>query len=157
MIGQAPENGIETKGGEALADLETEPTTPRWRVLWTRSNCERLVYDQLAPKGFDLFLPTAEAWSRRGGMQVRGRIPLFGGYLFLRHAVDKASYLEICKARGLVRILGERWDRLESVANSEIAAIQKLVRSELPILPYPYLHLREGQRVPRGVGRAPSA
>jgi transcription antitermination factor NusG len=147
MIGQAPENGIETKGGEALADLETEPTTPRWRVLWTRSNCERLVYDQLAPKGFDLFLPTAEAWSRRGGMQVRGRIPLFGGYLFLRHAVDKASYLEICKARGLVRILGERWDRLESVANSEIAAIQKLVRSELPILPYPYLHLREGQRV----------
>ena len=108
--------------------------TPPWRVLWTRSNCEQLVYDQLAVKGFDLFLPTVEE-----------RAPLFRGYLFLRHAVDKASYLEVCKARGLVRLLGERWDQLEVVPDGEIHAIQRLVRSELPILPYPYL--REGQRV----------
>ncbi len=119
--------------------------TPPWRVLWTRSNCEQLVYDQLAVKGFDLFLPTAEAWSRRRGIRVRGRVPLFRGYLFLRHAVDKQKYLEVCKARGLVRMLGERWDQLETVPDSEIDAIQKLVRSDLPI--FPYLHLREGQRV----------
>ena len=119
--------------------------TPPWRVLWTRSNCEQLVYDQLAVKGFDLFLPTVEAWARRGGVRRRERAPLFRGYLFLRHAVDKASYLEVCKARGLVRLLGERWDQLEVVPDGEIHAIQRLVRSELPILPYPYL--REGQRV----------
>jgi transcription termination/antitermination protein NusG len=119
--------------------------TPSWRVAWTHSNCEQLVYDQLARKGFELFLPTAEAWSRRGRVRVLGRVPLFRGYLFLRHAVDKASYLEVCKARGLVRLLGHRWDQLEAVPDSEIDAIQKLVRSELPIFPYPYL--REGQRV----------
>ena len=126
--------------------LETgrESMTPPWRVLWTRSNCEQLVYDQLAVKGFDLFLPTVEAWARRGGVRRRERAPLFRGYLFLRHAVDKASYLEVCKARGLVRLLGERWDQLEVVPDGEIHAIQRLVRSELPILPYPYL--REGQR-----------
>jgi len=116
-----------------------------WRVAWTRSNCEQLVYDQLVTKGFDLFLPTAEAWSRRGRFRVRGRVPLFRGYLFLRHAVDKASYLEVCKARGLVRLLGQRWDQLEAVPDSEVDAIQKLVRSELPVFPYPFL--REGQRV----------
>jgi len=116
-----------------------------WRVVWTRSNCEQLVYDQLVTKGFDLFLPTAEAWSRRGRSRVHGRVPLFRGYLFLRHAVDKASYLEVCKARGLVRLLGQRWDQLEAVPDSEIDAIQKLVRSELPVFPYPFL--REGQRV----------
>ena len=116
-----------------------------WRVAWTRSNCEQLVYDQLATKGFDLFLPTAEAWSRRGRLRVRGRVPLFRGYLFLRHAVDKASYLEVCKARGLVRLLGQRWDQLEVVPDSQIDAIQKVVRSELPVFPYPFL--REGQRV----------
>ena len=70
---------------------------------------------------------------------------MFRAYLFLRHAVDKASYLEVCRARGLVRLLGQRWDQLEAVPDSEIDAIQKLVRSELPIFPYPYL--REGQRV----------
>jgi transcriptional antiterminator NusG len=145
MIGLSPERGTETKGGEALPEAARDPMTPPWRVLWTRSNCEQLVCDQLAAKGFDLFLPTAETWSRRGGVRVRGRVPLFRGYLFLRHVVDKASYLEVCKARGLVRLLGERWDRLEVVSDPEIAAIERLVRCNLPIFPYPFL--REGQRV----------
>ena len=145
MVGLAPEKGTETKGGEALPEVARDSITPLWRVLWTRSNCEQLVYDQLAAKGFDIFLPTAQAWSRRGRVRVRGPVPLFRGYLFLRHGVDKASYLEICRARGLVRMLGESWDRLEAVSDPEIAAIERLVRCNLPIFPYPYL--REGQRV----------
>src|SRR5439155_23401529 len=122
-----------------------EPMTPRWRILWTSSNCEQLVSDQLAAKGFEMFLPTVESWCRRGGVRRLSRVPLFRGYLFLRHAMDKASYLEVYKARGLVRLLGERWDRLEAVPDTEIEAIQRLVHSGCPILPYPYL--REGQRV----------
>jgi transcription antitermination factor NusG len=118
---------------------------PRWCVLWTHSNCEQLVHDQLAAKGFDLFLPTVEAWCRRGGVRRLSRLPLFRGYLFLRDAMDKASYLEVSKARGLVRVLGERWDQLEAVPDSEIQAVQRLVGSGLPMLPHPYL--REGQRV----------
>lgn len=145
IIGPGPEKGRETKGGEALPEVVRNPMSPPWRVLWTRSNCERLVFDQLASKGFELFLPTAEAWSRRGGVRIRGPVPLFRGYLFLRHQMDKTSYLEICRARGLVRIIGEAWDRLEAVSDADIAAIEKLVRSNLPIFPYPYL--REGQRV----------
>jgi len=134
-----------TKGGEALPEALLESTTDRWRVLWTHSNCEQLVYNQLAAKGFELFLPTLEAWSKRGGVRRLGRVPMFRGYLFLRHAMDKMSYLEVCKARGLVSVLGERWDRLAVVPDSEIGAIQNLLHAGLPILPYPYL--REGQRV----------
>jgi transcription termination/antitermination protein NusG len=118
---------------------------PRWRVLWTRSNFEQLVHDQLSAKGFELFLPTVETWARRGGVRRRERVPLFRGYLFLHHGVDKAAYLEINKARGLVRMLGESWDRLETVPDSDVDAVRRLVRSDLPILPYPYL--REGQRI----------
>ena len=136
---------METKGGEALPEIVTEPMIPRWRVLWTHSNYEQLVHDQLAAKGFDLFLPTVEAWSRRGGVRRLSRVPLFRGYVFLRHAMDKASYLEVYKTRGLVRVLGERWDRLDAVPDPDIAAIQTLVHSGRPILPYAYL--REGQRV----------
>jgi transcription termination/antitermination protein NusG len=128
-----------------LAESDGTLLTPPWRVLWTHSNCEQQVYDQLAAKGLDLFFPTVDAWARRGGVRRRERVPLFRGYLFLRHAIDKMTYLEVCKARGLVRILGERWDRLETVAESDVDAVRKLVHSELPIFPYPYL--REGQRV----------
>src|SRR5437773_5907665 len=136
---------METKGGEALSEIVAEAVTPRWRVLWTHSNCEQLVSDQLAAKGFDLFLPTVETWSRRGGVRRLSRVPLFRGYLFLRHVMDKASYLEVYKARGLVRVLGERWDRLDAVPDTEIEDIKRLVHSGLPIFPHPYL--REGQRV----------
>jgi transcription termination/antitermination protein NusG len=134
-----------TKGGEALPEIVSSIVIPRWRVLWTQSNHEELVRDQLSAKGFDVFLPTVESWSRRGGTRRLARLPLFRGYLFLRHAMDKASYLEVCKARGLVRVLGERWDQLDAVPDCEIEAVQRLVTSELPMLPHPYL--REGQRV----------
>jgi len=143
--GFAPGKGLETKGGDALPEIVSPPVTARWRVLWTHSNCEQLVSDQLVAKGFDVFFPAVEAWSRRGGIRHLSRGPLFRGYLFLNHAMDKTSYLEVYKTRGLVRILGESWDRLDVVPDSEIAAIQRLLHSGLPVLPYPYL--REGQRV----------
>jgi transcription termination/antitermination protein NusG len=146
-----------TKGGEALPETviidpavsidpaATEDQCLRWHVLWTRSNFEQLVHDQLVAKGFEVFLPTIDAWARRGRDRVLRCVPLFRGYLFVHHAIDKASYLEVCKARGLVRMLGERWDRLEIVPDTEIEAIQTVLRARLPVLPFPYL--REGQRV----------
>src|SRR5262249_60435384 len=90
-------------------------------------------------------LTPAEASARRGGPGRLDRVPMFSGYVFLRHAIDKASYIEICKARGLVRVLGERWDQLDVMPDADVDAIRKVVGTRLPILPYPYL--REGQRV----------
>lgn len=118
---------------------------PSWHVLWTRSNCEQLVCDRLAAQGFEVFLPKVGAWSRRGGQRHLAQVPLFRGYLFVHHAMDKASYIEVCKSPGLVSVLGERWDRLEVVPSSEIEAIQRALRANVPLLPHPFL--REGQRV----------
>lgn len=103
------------------------------------------MYDQLAAKGFHLFLPKIEVWSRRGGLRHLIPVPLFPGYLFLHHAMDKAGFIEVRTARGLVRILGDGWDRPAVVPDGEIEAIQKVLSAHLPALPHPYL--REGQRV----------
>jgi len=70
---------------------------------------------------------------------------MFPGYLFLHELVDSATYLKVRQARGLVRILGQGWDRLAVVPAEEIYAIRAVLRSKLPIHPHPYL--REGQRV----------
>src|SRR5439155_917792 len=99
-----------TKGGEALPGAVTGEC---WYVLWTHSNSEQLVHNQLAAKGFQLFLPNIDAWHRRGGVRALARVPLFPGYLFVHRVMDKSSYIEICKTRGLVRVLGERWDQLD--------------------------------------------
>jgi len=120
-------------------------TSPAWHALWTQSHCEQLVHDQLAAKGFDLFLPKIDQWSRRGGLRHLIRVPMFSGYVFLRGAMDKASYIEVLKARRLVRVLGERWDRLATIPDGEIEAIRRIVDAGAPALPYAFL--REGQRV----------
>jgi len=119
--------------------------SPAWHALWTRSHCEQLVHDQLVAKGFDLFLPMIDRWSRRGGLRHLIRVPMFPGYVFLNSVVDKASYVEVVKARGLVRVLGERWDQLATVPARELEAIRRIVDAGVPALPYAYL--REGQRV----------
>ena len=153
---------IRTEGGGALPEgLTTETERPsftttdqssgsdegarNWYALWTKSHCEQLVFDQLAAKGFQVFLPKVEAWSRRSGVRHRIPIPMFPGYLFLRHAMELNSYIEVLKTRELVRVLGDGYDRLAVVPDAEIEAIQKVVQAQLPALPYPYL--REGQRV----------
>ncbi len=124
------------------AEIEADP---KWHVLWTHSHCEQQVHDQLAIRGFETFLPKIDVWSRRGRFRHLSRQPMFPGYLFLRHPMDKETYVEVRKARGLVSVLGERWDRPATVPESEMEAIQTLCGSGLAALPHAYL--KDGQRV----------
>jgi transcription antitermination factor NusG len=119
--------------------------TPRWYAIWTRSHSEQLVADQLAAKGIRVFLPKIGVWSRRGGVRHVIQVPMFSSYVFLNEAVDKNIYLDVIKARGVVRVLGEKWDSLSPIGDGEIEALQQAVDSGLPLIPQNYL--REGQRV----------
>jgi transcriptional antiterminator NusG len=161
MLTRSRVEGV-TEGGEALqrdvtsdSDQPVEDdgppapasgqAPPQWYALYTRSHCEQLVCDQLMAKGFSIFLPKMEVWSRRGGIRHRISTPMFPSYLFLHHIMDKVSFIEVCKVRGLVRILGERWDRLSVIPETEIEAIHRVLCAELPMISHPYL--RDGQRV----------
>ncbi|HVD76141.1 MAG TPA: transcription termination/antitermination NusG family protein [Vicinamibacteria bacterium] len=126
----------------AAADIRHDAT---WHVVWTHSHCEQLVSDQLSARGFRPFLPQIEVWSVRAGRRRLINAPMFPGYLFLNDTLDKQRHIEVCKARGLARILGEGWDRLAVVPEAEIAAIRQLAASRVPVFAHPYL--REGRRV----------
>jgi len=127
------------------ASSDESPARAQWYAVWVRSHFEQLVQDQLSARGFRPFLPTIKTWSRRGGTRHVIPVPMFPGYLFVHHAMDKHGYVQVLQARGVVRILGERWDRLAPVDDAEIAAIQQLSKTDVHVLPHPYL--REGQRV----------
>jgi len=155
-----PEDTGCTEGGEALLQVMTvsesnlqavtrtsdtaAPAAGSWYALWTHSHCEQLTHDQLVQKSFCAFLPKVDVWSRRRGVRRLVRAPMFPSYLFLRHAMDKAAYLEVSKVRGLVRVLGERWNRLATIPEEEMQAIEKVTAAGQPVLPFPYL--KEGQR-----------
>lgn len=113
--------------------------------MWTRSHCEQLVSDQLASKGFETFLPCTMAWVRHATGRHRHKTPLFPGYLFVRSSMDRASHVEVLKAPGAVRVLGERWDRLSPIPDHEIDAVRLAVTSGAPVFARP--GLAEGDRV----------
>ena len=71
-------------------------------------------------------------------------VPLFRSYLFLHHAMDKASYIDVVKTRGLVGVLGERWDRLTVIPEQQMQAIETVAAAHCRLLPFPYV--KEGQR-----------
>lgn len=116
-----------------------------WYAIWTRSHCERLVAQQLVAKGFQPFLPEMAVRSRRSDTTSTVQRPMFPGYLFLKHSMEKRSYLEILKARGVVRVLEGGWNRLTPIADEEMLAIERVIDSGAPILAQPYFH--EGDRV----------
>jgi transcriptional antiterminator NusG len=102
------------------------------------------VYRQLAGRGFHPFLPKVDVWSVRAGRRCLLRTPMFPGYLFLNDTLDKTGYIEVHKARGLVRMLGDRWDRPALVPDAEMDPVRRLDASLVPSFAHPYL--REGRR-----------
>ena len=75
---------------------------------------------------------------------------MFPGYLFLKHSMEKHSYIEILKARGVVRILEGGWNRLTPIADDEMSAIERVIESGAPVLPHPYFNQGDRVRVVEG-------
>lgn len=146
-----------TEGDEVLAFSAAHAVRPdeavtganghdAWYAVWTRSHCERLVAEQVSAKQFHCFLPEMSVWSKRPGTSPKlALVPMFPGYFFVRHAMDKHSYIEILKVRHIVRILGDGWQRLTPVPDTEIDALQQLIDANVPI--FAHQHLRHGDRV----------
>ena len=141
---------MDRNGYEQNWPSDSGESAAKWHVLWARSNCERIIYKQLQAKGYDVFLPTMTKWSTNKRKRVLYQAPLFPGYLFIRHAIDKFSYIDISKAQGLVKILGERWDKLATVPDSEIEPIITIQESDSPRMPYTYLRQGDAVRVTDG-------
>jgi transcription antitermination factor NusG len=74
-----------------------------------------------------VFLPKIVKWARAAHGRTRAEHPLFPGYFFLRATLDKSTHAEVLRARGVVRVLGERWDRLAAIPDEEVDAIQRMV------------------------------
>src|SRR6476659_3012816 len=101
------------------------PAHSPWYAVWTHSHCEQTVHEQLLDRGLHSFLPTMNIWSRGGGVKHLVSAPMFSSYLFLRHQIDKNVHLDLAKIKGIVRVLGERWDRLSIIPDAEIETLKK--------------------------------
>lgn len=138
-------DGAELDFLDSHADAELS-----WHVLWTRSNFEKKVYEDLSRKGYEVFLPEVLHWTQRRGSLFKKTVPMFKSYLFVRASVTKEAYIDISGAKGLVQILGPRWDKLATVSEREIESIRLAANCNIPAMPYPYMRTGSPVRVIRG-------
>jgi transcription antitermination factor NusG len=109
---------------------------PAWYAVAVRSNFERIVAQSLRQKDYEIFLPAYLAKRRWSDRTKVVACALFPGYLFCR--MDLRQRVPLLNTLGVASIVGVGKCALP-VEDGEIAAIQKLIESGLPVAPCPFL------------------
>lgn len=121
---------------------------PPWYAVYTQSRHEAKVEKVLQQKGMQVFLPRVITTSRRRDRKCLLKLPLFPGYIFVRTFLDSPEYLEILKAPGVVRLLGN--GSPIPVAEETVDSVRAIVDSNQPFYPCPYLKAGTQVRVLEG-------
>jgi transcription antitermination factor NusG len=125
----------------AIAERQ-EFCRPPWFAIRVKSNFEKKVATGLRNKGLEEFLPLYQSRRRLSDRYKTVYLPLFPGYLFSR--LDLGHRLPLLTTVGFLYIVSVG-GKPEPVDEGEIAAVQLVVRSGFPAMPWPSLAV--GQRV----------
>jgi transcription antitermination factor NusG len=129
------------------AEGDVTMVLPPWFALRVRPNYEKPVAVALRGKGFQEFLPLVHCrrqWSDRVKMMD---LPLFPGYLFCRLNLEQR--IPLLTTPGFLYLVGVGKNP-EPVDESEIEAIQSVLRSGLPVAPWPSLMVGQKVRLKHG-------
>jgi len=120
---------------------------PEWYALVVKHQQERRTAEALELKGWEALAPmyrARRAWSDR---TKELDMPLFAGYVFCRFVYGQKARL--LNTPGVRRIVGFGSQPVP-VLDAEISAIQTVLRSKLPVRPWPFLKPGDRVRVERG-------
>ena len=115
---------------------------PPWFAIRVKSNFEKKVATGLRNRGLEEFLPLYQSRRRLSDRYKTVDLPLFPGYLFCR--LDLDHRLPLLTTVGFLYIVSVG-NKPVPIDEREIAAVQLVVRSGVPAVPWPSLAV--GQRV----------
>lgn len=118
-----------------------------WFAIRVKSGAEKTVNLHLENAGYESFLPVAKCSHRWPDGTEELEVPLFPGYLFCR--MNPYYRLPILQAPGVIQIFGVGEEPIPA-EEQEIAAIQRVAKSGLASMPWPYLRAGHVVRIPDG-------
>lgn len=124
--------------------------TAYWYAVWTRSQHESIAGEELAYKGFEIFLPLQEKLSKRKDRKKILKTPLFPGYLFIHTEMNTENYIRIVRSRGVVQVLGYHMGTAKAIEDYEIASIKTILEGSIPLQKHPYIPEGASVRVVNG-------
>ena len=122
---------------------------PHWFAVYTRSNFEKKVASELAARRVDSYLPLVEQVHQWKDRRKVVETPVFPGYVFARFADQPSARLNVLRALGVVRILGQG-ESIEPVPDWEVESIRRLLQAHVPCFAHPFLREGAWVRVKRG-------
>ena len=109
-----------------------------WFAILVRTGREKTASLLLENAGYECFLPVSRSTRRWSDRTKLIEVPLFPGYLFCR--MNPHNRLTVLMTPGVIQIVGVGRTPVP-VAQEEIEAIQRMQRSGLPAMPWPYMQV----------------
>jgi transcriptional antiterminator NusG len=116
----------------------------KWYALHARSRHEDVVFNGLARKSIEAFVPKVEVMSRRKDRRKRILVPLLPGYVFVHSDLNPYHYWDIIKTYGVVRIVGTEGKPVP-VKTEEMASLRILHGTDRTVRNQAYI--KKGDRI----------
>jgi transcription antitermination factor NusG len=118
-----------------------------WYAIMVRTNREKTATMLLENAGYNCFLPLTKYIRRWSDRTKESEVPLFPGYLFCR--MNPHNRLPVLMTPGVIQIVGMGKTPVP-VEEQEVVAIQRIGKSGLPTMPWPYLQVGHVAQVEEG-------
>ena len=118
-----------------------------WFAILARTSREKTASLLLENAGYECYLPTSKYTRQWSDRTKDVDVPLFPGYLFCR--MNPHNRLPVLMTPGVLQIVGVGKTPIP-VEEKEIAAIQRVGKSGLPTMPWPYLEVGHVVRIEQG-------
>jgi len=118
-----------------------------WFAILTRTGREKSATVLLENTGFECYLPAIKFTRKWSDRMKEIELPMFPGYLFCR--MNPQNRLPVLMTPGVIQIVGVGKTPIP-VEEQEIAAIQRVGKSGISIMPWPYLQVGQIARIEYG-------
>lgn len=109
-----------------------------WFAVLVRTGREKTANLLLENSGYECFLPVSKSTRRWSDRTKVIEVPLFPGYLFCR--MNPHNRLTVLMTPGVMQIVGVGKTPIP-VEEEEVAAIQRVQKSGLSAMPWPYMQI----------------
>jgi transcriptional antiterminator NusG len=118
-----------------------------WFAILARTCREKTAALLLQNAGYECFVPISKYKRQWSDRMKDVEVPLFPGYFFCR--LNPANRLAVLMTPGVIQIVGVGKTPIP-VEEEEIAAIQRVGKSGLPTMPWPYMEVGHMVRIEEG-------
>ena len=120
---------------------------PHWYAVYTCANREKRIATQFNERSIENFLPLYETVRRWKDRRMRIALPLFPGYIFVRHSLR--NRLDILQVPGVVRLVG--FNNLAApLPIEDIETLRSGLERSSHAEPHPYLTAGRRVRIVHG-------